>query len=70
MQTVVHIGERLKRLRFRRMLTQRELAEKAGLSERAITELEANRREPRPSTLRKLVAALNVEPEDLIGEEE
>jgi transcriptional regulator with XRE-family HTH domain len=52
------------------MLTQRELAEKAGLSERAITELEANRREPRPSTLRKLVAALNVEPEDLIGEEE
>ena len=69
MQVVVHIGERLKKVRLRRMYTQRELAEAAGLSERAIVELEANRREPRPGTLRKLVAALNVEPEDLIGEE-
>jgi len=51
------------------MYTQRELADEAGLSERAIVELEANRREPRPATLRKLVGALKVEPEDLIGED-
>jgi transcriptional regulator with XRE-family HTH domain len=69
MQAVVHIGERLKRVRLRRMYTQRELADEAGLSERAIVELEANRREPRPATLRKLVGALKVEPEDLIGED-
>jgi transcriptional regulator with XRE-family HTH domain len=62
MQTVVFIGEKLKDLRLRRAMSQRKLAEAAGMSQRAIVDLETDRREPRPSTLGKLAEALGVEP--------
>ena len=65
MQTVVFIGEKLKDLRLRRAMSQRKLAETAGMSQRAIVDLETNRREPRPSTLGKLAQALGVEPSKL-----
>jgi transcriptional regulator with XRE-family HTH domain len=62
MQTVVFIGEKLKDLRLRRAMSQRKLAEAADMSQRAIVDLETDRREPRPSTLGKLAEALGVEP--------
>ena len=65
MQTVVFIGEKLKDLRLRRAMSQRKLAEAAGMSQRAIVDLETDRREPHPSTLGKLAQALSVEPSKL-----
>jgi len=66
MQAMVYIGEQLKRARLRRAMTQRELAQTAGVAPRTITELENNRNEPHPSTLRKLSVALHVDPAELL----
>jgi transcriptional regulator with XRE-family HTH domain len=64
MQTMVFIGKKLKDLRLRRAMSQRKLAEAAGMSQRAIVDLETDRREPRPSTLGKLAEALGIEPSE------
>ncbi|MCA1716779.1 MAG: helix-turn-helix domain-containing protein [Actinobacteria bacterium] len=66
MQVVAYIGERLKRIRLTRAMSQRKLAEVAGMSQRAIVDLETDKREPHPSTLGKLAQALNVDPVDLL----
>jgi transcriptional regulator with XRE-family HTH domain len=63
---VVYVGDRLKKLRTLNALTQAELAEKAGLTTTAVARVERDEAEPRPSTLRKLAKALNVQPRDLI----
>jgi transcriptional regulator with XRE-family HTH domain len=68
MQLVVYIGKRLKNLRLRRAMSQRKLAAAAGMSQRAIVDLEADKREPHPSTLGKLSEALDVDPTELLGE--
>ena len=64
---VVYIGDRLKALREQRLLTQKMLAERSGLSQVAIARIERNRAEPHFSTIHKLAAALNVEPSKLVG---
>ena len=66
MQAVAYIGEKLKKIRLRRAMSQRKLADAAGVSQRAIVDLEADRREPHPSTLGKLARALGVEPAALL----
>lgn len=48
-------------------LTQRELADRAKISQTALSDLETGKTQARPSTVRKLAAALNCEPRDLIG---
>jgi|SRR5215217_9006674 len=59
----------LEHIRRLRGLSQRELAEKAGVSPATVYELEVGKRPtPRPSTLRKLAEALEVEIADLLGE--
>ncbi len=63
--TVVYIGDRLKRLRNERNLSQRELAKAAGLSPATIFKLENDLAEPHPSTIRKLAKALEVAPSEL-----
>ncbi|HVF02111.1 MAG TPA: helix-turn-helix transcriptional regulator [Rubrobacteraceae bacterium] len=68
MQAVVYIGDRLKNLRIRRALTQRELAERAGISTNALNRLELDKAEPHMSTLRKLARALDIDPTELVGE--
>ena len=68
MQAVAHIGERLKDLRLKRAMSQRKLAEAAGVTQRAIVDLESNKREPHPSTLGKLSEALDVDPRELLGD--
>jgi transcriptional regulator with XRE-family HTH domain len=62
--------EELKRVRRSKGLTQQDLAELAGVSQYTITEIETGRREARPSTLRKLAKALDVEVADLFRESE
>lgn len=57
-------GARLRRLREAAGLTQEELAEKAGLTARGISDLERGaRNRPYPHTVRSLAAALEL-PED------
>ena len=60
-------GEKLRRVRDERLLSQRELAEKAGLSPTTILKLEDGRVEdPHPRTVRKLAEALEVDPAELV----
>lgn len=54
----------LRSARQRAAVSQRELAERAGLSERAVSDLErGKRRKPYPSTVRHLAEALGLEGE-------
>jgi transcriptional regulator with XRE-family HTH domain len=62
--------QKLKELRRRRVLTLRELEEESGVSYNTIWRIENGYREARPSTIRKLAAALRVEPEELVKIEE
>ena len=57
---------RLKELRDRRVLTLHELEERSGVSYNTIWRLENGKTGAQPRTIRKLAAALGVEPEDLV----
>jgi len=63
-------GERLRRLRKERLLTQVELSEMTGVAQDSISALETGKREAHPGTIRKLAKALGVNPRDLIKEQE
>jgi predicted transcriptional regulator len=56
---------RLKSVRLAKMLSQEELAQKAGLTRVAITRLETGAVDARFRTVRKLAEALGVEPSEL-----
>ncbi len=58
--------QRLRELRQLRVLTLRELEEESGVSYNTIWRLENGHREARPSTIRKLAAALGVEASELV----
>ncbi len=62
----LHIGKKLKEIRVRRLLTQEELAEKAGLSPSTVVNIERDQAEPHFRTIRKLAEALDVEPASLL----
>ena len=62
--------QKLRELRRRRVLTLRELEEESGVSYNTIWRIENGYREARPSTIRKLAAALRVNPEELVKIEE
>ena len=64
----VQIGKKLKEVRIRRLLTQEELAEKAGLSPSTVVNIERDRSEPHFSTIRRLALALEVDPTSLLEE--
>jgi len=57
---------RLRLWRERRAMTQEELAKAAGLTRATLSRLEAGAENPYPTTVRKLAAALRVEPEHLM----
>jgi transcriptional regulator with XRE-family HTH domain len=56
----------LRELRQRRVLTLHELEERSGVAYNTIWRLENGRSGAQPRTIRKLAAALKVEPEELI----
>ena len=61
---------RLKELREARFLTQRELAAKAKVGEVTIVRLEKGAQQPTFQTIKRLAAALEVEPSELAVREE
>jgi predicted ATPase/DNA-binding XRE family transcriptional regulator len=64
-QEPVALGELLKRYRIAAGLTQEELAERAGVSARSISDLERGlQRTPYPSTVRRLAEALQLGAEE------
>jgi len=63
---VLYIGDRLRDLRKRKLLTQEQLAERSGVGIATIVRVERNQVEPRGSTIRKLAEALSIEPEELV----
>ncbi len=54
------LGERVRQVRRTKRLTQRELAEKAGVSRDALVRLELGQRRSRASTIQKIAKALEV----------
>ena len=58
--------DKLRALREERVMTLRELGNKAGVSKDTIWRLEHGRSGAYPSTIRKLAQALEVEPRELI----
>ncbi len=66
MEAVVYVGNNVRELRTLNALTQEELADRAGITATALSRIERNEAEPRPSTLRKLATVLGVEPRELI----
>jgi transcriptional regulator with XRE-family HTH domain len=63
---VLYIGDRLRDLRKRALLTQKELADKSGVGVTTIIRIERNQVEPHGSTIRKLAEGLEVEPQELV----
>jgi transcriptional regulator with XRE-family HTH domain len=54
------LGERLKLIRKERNLSQRELAERAGISANAVSLIERDENSPSVATLQSLATALNI----------
>ena len=61
------VAERVRALRRAHGLTQRQLAERAGLSLEGVWTIENARKRPRRSTLELLAGALGVEPAHLVA---
>jgi transcriptional regulator with XRE-family HTH domain len=59
----VKIGRRLRAERTKQFLTQAQLAEKAGISQKQLSKIENDEVEPRFSTILRLADALGVDPE-------
>lgn len=61
-ETTETFGQRLKRTRERRLMTLRELGQRAGVSWTHLVKLERGQHHPKPNTVKKLAAALDVDP--------
>ena len=63
------IGAQVKRERERALLTQQELAERAGIGLTTLNRIENDHAEPHFRTIRKIAKALGVDPATLIPKE-
>jgi transcriptional regulator with XRE-family HTH domain len=63
------IGTQVKRERERVLLTQQELADRAGIGLTTLNRIENDHAEPHFRTIRKLAKALDVDARDLISDE-
>jgi transcriptional regulator with XRE-family HTH domain len=61
-------GQKLRKLRSRRLLLIGDLADKSGVHRNVISKLENGRGGAYPETIRKLAKALDVEPSELLEE--
>jgi transcriptional regulator with XRE-family HTH domain len=61
---------KMKELREEKVLSQRELASMAGLTQMTVWRIENGYRDARPGTIRKLAVALGVEPKELVKKED
>jgi transcriptional regulator with XRE-family HTH domain len=68
MSPIKAMAKRLQRLRMTRGWSQRELAERAGISREYLARLETARQDPTLGTLEKLAKALRVKVRTLLGE--
>lgn len=59
------IGEKIKQVRLRENLTQKQLAEKCGMADSAIRKYESGKITPKFETVKKIADALNIRPLDL-----
>ena len=66
---VVKIGMQVKTVRERALLTQEELAGRAGIGTATLNRIEKDRVEPHFRTIRKLAKALDVDPLELLPKE-
>lgn len=66
---LVALGDRIRRLRARRGMTRRDLAEEAGVSERHLANLEAGLGNPTVLILREVAGALDCSIAELVGDE-
>jgi transcriptional regulator with XRE-family HTH domain len=66
MLIVLHIGDKLREMRKRALLTQQQLADQSGVGITTIIRVERNQVEPHARTIRKLAEALGVEPHELL----
>ena len=64
------IGERIKELRLKSKLTQKELSKITGISEISIRKYESGDRTPKIDAIEKLALALNVQIDYIIGRSE
>lgn len=64
----MNYGDSIKNARKKAGLTQKELAEKAGLAEITIRQYETNKREPRSESLKKIATALEIPLSALLDE--
>jgi transcriptional regulator with XRE-family HTH domain len=62
------VGNRIRRLREAREMSQEDLAHEAGLSTKTISRWENGRHEGGRDNVRKVAKALGVEPGDILGE--
>ena len=65
MNSAAGFGEALRAHRYALRLTQAQLAERAGLSERAISDLERGLKTPQRATLSLLINALELSPDQV-----
>jgi transcriptional regulator with XRE-family HTH domain len=63
-------GQRLRRLRDDRYLSQAELSERAGIARAGLSRLENDQTVPIQRTIRRLAEALGIDPHQLIRPEE
>lgn len=68
-EEVVKIGTQIKKERERALLTQEELAQRAGIGTATLNRIERDRVEPHFRTIRKLATALGVDPSKLLPKE-
>lgn len=63
-------GEYLSRIRTEKGLSQQDLADALGMTQAAISQLESGKRIATPKTVKRLAEALQVDIEELAGEDE
>ena len=66
---MMKIGTQVKRAREQALLTQEELAERAGIGPATLNRIERGRVEPQFRTIRKIAKALGVDATTLIPKE-